>query len=108
MVGLPAETETAGRSGGHACPGRDARHTPCGYDVVAFAAVASNLGGKMLPDQPVHDPQHWRDRAKRARAKADQAKNPKSKRMLQGIAGAYERLADKAKRRLRMTEKAQP
>ena len=56
----------------------------------------------MALDEPVYDPQHWRDRAK-----AEQAKGPRSKRMLQGIADAYERLANEAKRRLRETEKAQ-
>jgi hypothetical protein len=62
----------------------------------------------MVPNAPVYDPQHWRDRAKKARFKADQAKDPRSKRMLQGLAGAYERLANQAKRRQRKTEKTQP
>jgi hypothetical protein len=62
----------------------------------------------MMPDEPISDPQYWHDRAKRARSKAEQVKDPRSKRMLQGIAGAYERLANQAKRRLRKTESVQP
>jgi hypothetical protein len=39
------------------------------------------------------NPQHWRDRAKEARAKADQMKDPRAKRRLLGLADFYERLA---------------
>jgi hypothetical protein len=76
--------------------------------VVASATIALIWGAKMVPNEHVYDPQHWRDRAKKARAKADQATNPRSKRMLQGIAGAYERLANQAKRRVGKAEKVQP
>jgi len=41
------------------------------------------------------DPQHWRDRAQKTRAKADQAKDPRAKRRLLGLADFYERLATK-------------
>jgi hypothetical protein len=54
-----------------------------------------------MPDAPAYDPQYWRDRADRARAKASQVTDPRSERMLQGIAEAYERLADRVKQRLR-------
>jgi hypothetical protein len=44
-----------------------------------------------MPSEP--NPKHWRDSAKRARAKADQMKDPRSKRMMLGLADFYERLA---------------
>jgi hypothetical protein len=44
-----------------------------------------------MPDKP--DPQHWRGRAQKARAKADQMKEPRAKRRLLGLADFYERLA---------------
>jgi hypothetical protein len=44
-----------------------------------------------MPDEP--DPLHWRGRAQKARAKADQMKEPRAKRRLLGLADFYERLA---------------
>jgi hypothetical protein len=44
-----------------------------------------------MPDEP--DPQRWRGRAQKARAKADQMKEPRAKRRLLGLADFYERLA---------------
>ncbi len=42
------------------------------------------------------DPQYWRDRAKEARAQADQTKEDRrSKQRMLGIADFYERLADR-------------
>ena len=38
--------------------------------------------------------QHWRYRAKETRSRAERVKDPKSKRMLLGLAGSYERLAE--------------
>jgi hypothetical protein len=38
--------------------------------------------------------QHWRDRAKQARDRAERMKDPQSKRMLLGLADSYERLAE--------------
>jgi hypothetical protein len=52
-----------------------------------------------MPVKP--DPQYWRDRAKNLRAKTDNAKDPRSKRMMLGIAAAYERLAERIEQRLR-------
>ena len=40
-------------------------------------------------------PQHSRDRAKEARAKAEQIEDPRSKRMMLGLADFYERLAER-------------
>jgi hypothetical protein len=76
--------------------------------VLAFTNGAGPVGAKSMPDETISDPKYWRDRAKRARSKADQVKDPRSKRMLQGLAGAYERLANQAKRRLREAERVQP
>jgi hypothetical protein len=39
------------------------------------------------------DPDYWRDRARVLRIKADGAKAPRTKRLLRGVAEAYERLA---------------
>jgi hypothetical protein len=44
-----------------------------------------------MPGEP--DPQHWRDLAREARARADHLKNPREKRRLLGLADFYERLA---------------
>jgi hypothetical protein len=58
-----------------------------------------------MPDEP--DPRHWRDRAKEARAKADQITEPRSKRVLLGLADSYERLAKRLGRRLRDAKKSE-
>ena len=51
---------------------------------------SSNQGHKSPAES---NPDYWRDRARAVRLKADVAKDPRSKRMLGGIAEAYERLA---------------
>ena len=45
------------------------------------------------------DPTHWRDRAKEARAIADEMKDPDAKQMMLGIARDYVRLAERAEAR---------
>jgi hypothetical protein len=45
----------------------------------------------MLPT--IHDAQHWRNRAKEARAQAEQMSDPQAKQQLLEIASGYERLA---------------
>ena len=47
----------------------------------------------------INDPTHWRDRAKEARAIADEMKDPDAKQMMLGIARDYVRLAERAKAR---------
>jgi len=42
----------------------------------------------------INDPKHWRDRAKEARAIADEMKDPDAKQMMLGIARDYVRLAE--------------
>jgi hypothetical protein len=62
---------------------------------------SGNGGGYKMPDESVSDPHYWLDRARVARIKSDQARNPRTKRMLSGIAEAYERLAERNEQRLR-------
>jgi hypothetical protein len=47
----------------------------------------------------IHDPEHWRGRAKEARALADKMNDPISKDMMLQIAKDYERLAERAQAR---------
>jgi len=47
----------------------------------------------------INDPKHWRDRAKEARAIADEMKDPDAKQMMLGIARDYVRLAERAEAR---------
>jgi hypothetical protein len=48
-----------------------------------------------MSQEPVNDPQYWRDRAEQARSRAEHTKDSRSKRALQGIADFYDRLAEK-------------
>ena len=59
-----------------------------------------------MPSEPVDDSQYWRDRAKMARAKADQMKNDRSKRMQLAMADVYERVAKRIEQRLRKAKKS--
>jgi hypothetical protein len=59
-----------------------------------------------MPREPVNDSQYWRDRAKMARAKADQMKDDRSKRMHLALADVYERVARRIKQRLRKAKKS--
>jgi hypothetical protein len=47
------------------------------------------------------DPQHWLDRAEKARKHAEQMSDRESKRMMMGIAESYENLGGRAAQRLR-------
>jgi hypothetical protein len=49
-------------------------------------------------------PEHWRDRAKEARAKAEQVEDPRSKRMMLGLADFFEGLAERIEVGLRLRE----
>jgi hypothetical protein len=50
-------------------------------------------------DHSINDPKHWVDRAKEARAVAEQIDDPEAKRTMLGIADDYERLAQRAQER---------
>jgi hypothetical protein len=58
-----------------------------------------------MPDQPVSDSQYFRELARKARAKANQAADDRSKHLLLRIAETYERVADRVEQRLPDTEK---
>ena len=47
----------------------------------------------------INDPKHWLDRAKEARALAEQMNDPEAKRKMVKNADDYERLAQRAKER---------
>jgi hypothetical protein len=54
----------------------------------------------------MNNPVHWRNRAEEARVNAEQMSDPESKRMMREIAEGYLRLAERAERRLRESEKS--
>ncbi len=56
-------------------------------------------GFNLMSDHPINDPKHWLDRAKEARALAEQMNDPDAKRTMLGIAEDYERLAKRAEER---------
>jgi hypothetical protein len=47
----------------------------------------------------INDPKHWRERAKEARAMADEMKDRQAKQMMLGIARDYVLLAERAEAR---------
>ena len=49
--------------------------------------------------RPVQDAKYWRERAVEARAVAEEMLDPETKRILEGIAQSYDRLAQHAKTR---------
>jgi hypothetical protein len=48
----------------------------------------------------LNDPQHWRERAREARAIAQETDNPMVRRSMAQIAEEYDRVAEKAERRV--------
>jgi hypothetical protein len=52
-----------------------------------------------MPLYSINDPKHWRDRAKEARALAEQIADPETKRTILNNADDYERLAQRAQER---------
>jgi hypothetical protein len=59
-----------------------------------------------MPDQPVSDPQFWRNLAAKARAKADQTIDYRTKRLLLRIAESHERVGEIVEQRSRDAEKS--
>ena len=59
-----------------------------------------------MPDHPVSDPQYWRDLAGKARAKADQTIDDRTKRLLLRIAASHERVAERVEQRVYDAEKS--
>jgi hypothetical protein len=60
----------------------------------------SGLKGAFVP-RTFDDPEHWRDRAKEARAHAEQMTDREAKQTMLGIAEDYEKLARRAEERLK-------
>jgi len=56
-------------------------------------------GSNLMPEHPINDPKHWLNRAKEARALAEQIDDPEAKRTMLKIADDYERLAQRAQER---------
>jgi len=52
-----------------------------------------------MSDHSINDPKHWLDRAKEARALAEQIGDPETKRTMLKNADDYERLAQRAQER---------
>lgn len=52
-----------------------------------------------MPTTLFDNPQHWRERAREARAIAEQVNEPDAKRMMLEIAQTYEQLAERAEAR---------
>jgi hypothetical protein len=59
-----------------------------------------------MPNQPVSDPQFWRNLAAKARAKADQTIDDRTKRLLLRIAESHESVAKLVEQRARDAEKS--
>jgi hypothetical protein len=59
-----------------------------------------------MPREYTNKYRYWSDRAKEARAKADQMTDPRSKRRMFGLADSYERLAKRLGRHLREVKKS--
>jgi hypothetical protein len=53
-----------------------------------------------MPDEPISDSQYFRELAWKARIKADQALDDKTKQLFLRIAETYERVADRVEQRL--------
>jgi hypothetical protein len=62
--------------------------------------------GINMPNQPVSNPQFWRNLAAKARARADQTINDRTKRLLLRIAESHERVAKLVEQRARDAEKS--
>ena len=54
-----------------------------------------------MPKFDINNPEHWTQRAQEARAMAAQMNDPISRRMMEGVAEDYEKLARRAEERRR-------
>jgi hypothetical protein len=59
----------------------------------------AEAGSNLMSLYSINDPKHWLDRAKEARALAEQMDNPEAKRTMLKNADDYERLAQRAEER---------
>lgn len=74
-------------------------------DIVArFGSMGTPSGKRQQPDMTIPllmNPVHWRDRAEEAREQSEQMNDLESKRVMLEISASYERLAQRAEKRLR-------
>jgi hypothetical protein len=79
---------------GFAAPLRTKTPTP------TFARLTrAERGSNLMSPYSINDPKHWLDRAKEARALAEQIGDPEAKRTMLKNADDYERLAQRAQER---------
>lgn len=59
-----------------------------------------------MPTSSINDPDHWRQRAKEARAIAEQMTDQQSKEAMLRISADYERLAERAEERAKRSSQS--
>jgi hypothetical protein len=62
-------------------------------------------GDYLVGKVPINDPRHWRERAEKARAHAEQMSDPEARQTMLEIAEDYEKLARRAEQRLKAAGK---
>jgi hypothetical protein len=72
---------------------------PVGTVVSYIGVQPTKSGNNLMSDHSINDPKHWLDRAKEARALAEQMGDPEAKHTMLKNADDYERLAKRAKER---------
>jgi hypothetical protein len=72
---------------------------PVGMGRSYIGVQLTRSGSNLMPEHPINDPKHWLDRAKQARALAEQMGDPEAKRSMLKTADDYERLAKRAEER---------
>src|SRR5262249_8647593 len=82
------------------CPlGRSASPNPVPQNFLHGRLPTMWHRGGPMPDSHINDPQHWLERAKEARAIADEMKDLDARQRMLGIAKDYVRLAERAEAR---------
>jgi hypothetical protein len=69
---------------------------PAGTSVSYIGGKPLRRGSNLISLYSINDPKHWLDRAKEARALAEQMDDPEAKRTMLKNADDYERLAQRA------------
>jgi hypothetical protein len=72
---------------------------PAGTGVSLYRREAAQADSNIMSLYSINDPKHWLDRAKEARALAEQMDDPEAKRTMLKNADDYERLAQRAEER---------
>ena len=71
----------------------------CWHGRELYRRETAERGSNLMSLYSINDPQHWLDRAKEARALAEQMDDPEAKRTMLKNADDYERLAQRAEER---------